>query len=66
MWIHDLAGDIGFYQMSLSQSESTILHENMIYKNIFIIIFTGLYLHHINFLNEANMKLYNIDIHSIV
>ena len=29
-WFHDSAGDIGFYQMSLSQSESFILHETMI------------------------------------
>ena len=29
-WFRDLAGDIDFYQMSLSQSESTILHESII------------------------------------
>ena len=29
-WFHDSAGDIDFYQMSLSQSESTILHESII------------------------------------
>ena len=29
-WFRDSAGDIDFYQMSLSQSESTILHESMI------------------------------------
>ena len=27
---HDLVGDIDFYQMSFSQSESTILHESII------------------------------------
>ena len=30
-WFHDSAGDIDFYQMSLSQSESTILHESIIF-----------------------------------
>ena len=30
-WFHDSAGDIDFYQVSLSQLESTILHENIIY-----------------------------------
>ena len=34
---NDSAGDIDFYQMFLSQSESTILHENIIY--LFISIF---------------------------
>ena len=29
-WFHDSEGDIDFYQMSLSQSESTILHESII------------------------------------
>ena len=29
-WFHDSAGDIDFYPMSLSQSESTILHERII------------------------------------
>ena len=29
-WFHDLSGDIDFYQMSLSQSELTILHESII------------------------------------
>ena len=29
-WFHDSAGDIDFYQMSFSQSESTILHESII------------------------------------
>ena len=29
-WFHYSAGDIDFYQMSLSQSESTILHESII------------------------------------
>ena len=29
-WFHDSAGDTDFYQMSLSQSESTILHESII------------------------------------
>ena len=29
-WFHDSAGEIDFYQMSLSQSESTILHESVI------------------------------------
>ena len=33
-WFHDSAGDIEFYQMSLSQSESDILHESIIYQNI--------------------------------
>ena len=33
-WFHDSAGDINFYQMSLSQSESTILHECI--SNIYI------------------------------
>ena len=28
-WFHDSAGDIDFYQMSLSQSESTILRESI-------------------------------------
>ena len=28
---HDSVGDIDFYQMSLSQSESTFLHESIIY-----------------------------------
>ena len=28
-----IAGDIVFYQMSLSQSESTILHKSIIYNN---------------------------------
>ena len=28
---HDSVGDIDFYQMSLSQSESTMLHESVIY-----------------------------------
>ena len=31
-WFHDAADDIDFYQMSLSQSESTILHERLIYN----------------------------------
>ena len=34
-WFHDSAGDIDFYQMSLSQSESTILHESIIYRNYY-------------------------------
>ena len=29
-WLHDPSGDIHFYQMSLSQSESTFLHESII------------------------------------
>ena len=29
-WFHDCLGDINFYQMSLSQSESTTLHESII------------------------------------
>ena len=29
-WFQDSVGDIDFYQMSLSQSESTFLHENII------------------------------------
>ena len=29
-WFHDSAGDIEFYQMSLSQSKSIILHESII------------------------------------
>ena len=29
-WFHASAGDTDFYQMSLSQSESTILHESII------------------------------------
>ena len=29
-WFPDSAGDIDFYQMSLSKSESTILHESII------------------------------------
>ena len=33
-WFHDSADDIDFYQMSLSQSESTVLHESIIYRNI--------------------------------
>ena len=44
-WFHDSAGDIDFYQMSLSQSESNILHESVILQNkdlsislIFVII----------------------------
>ena len=32
-WFHNSAGDIDFYQMSLSQSESTILHESIILRN---------------------------------
>ena len=31
---HDSAGDTDFYQMSLSQSESTILHESIILTNM--------------------------------
>ena len=31
-WFCDSAGDIEFYQMSLSQSESTILHESIIFQ----------------------------------
>ena len=31
VWFHDSAGDIDFYQMSISQSESTILHESILY-----------------------------------
>ena len=34
VWFHDSAGDIYFYQMSLSQSESTILHESIISLNV--------------------------------
>ena len=30
-WFHDSVGDIDFYQMSHSQSESSILHESIIY-----------------------------------
>ena len=30
-WFHDSAGDIDFYKISLSQSESTILHESIIF-----------------------------------
>ena len=30
VWFHDSAGDIDFDQISLSQSESTILHESII------------------------------------
>ena len=30
-WFHDSAGNIDFNQMSLSQSEVTILHESIIY-----------------------------------
>ena len=33
-WFHDSAGDIDFYQMSFSQSKSTILHESVIFVNI--------------------------------
>ena len=33
-WIHNSASDIDFYQISLSQSESTILHESIIYANV--------------------------------
>ena len=32
LWFHDSVGDNDFYQMSLSQSESTILHESIILK----------------------------------
>ena len=38
-WIYESvnsAGDIDFYQMSLSQSESTILHESIILMNIIL------------------------------
>ena len=35
-WIHDSVGDIDFYQKSLSQSESTILHESIIFDNIIL------------------------------
>ena len=35
-WFHDSAGDIDFYQLSLSQSESTISHE------IIVLTFTHL------------------------
>ena len=31
-WFHDSAGDIDFYQMSLSQSESTILHASIMQR----------------------------------
>ena len=31
-WFHDSANDIDFYRMSFSQSESTILHESIIYS----------------------------------
>ena len=33
-WFHDSAGVIDFYQMSLSQSEKTILHESIILKDM--------------------------------
>ena len=33
VWFHDSAGDIDFYPISLSQSESTFLHESIIYSN---------------------------------
>ena len=33
VWFHDSADDIAFYQMSYSQSESTILHESIISNN---------------------------------
>ena len=33
-WFHDSAGDIDFYQMSLSQSESPILHKSIIFMFI--------------------------------
>ena len=33
-WFHDSADDIDFYQMSLRQSESTILHESIIEYNM--------------------------------
>ena len=29
-WFHDSASDVDFYQMSLSQLESSILHESII------------------------------------
>ena len=32
MWFHDPAGDVDFYQMSLSQSESTNSHESIIFR----------------------------------
>ena len=32
-WFNDSVGDIDFYQMFLSQSESTNLHESIIYSN---------------------------------
>ena len=38
-WFHDSAGDINFYHMSLSQSELTILHESIIYTDIYIYIY---------------------------
>ena len=34
MWFTDSAGAIDFYQMSLSHSESAILHESTILYNI--------------------------------
>ena len=33
-WFYDSAGNIDFYQVSLSQSESSISHESIILKNI--------------------------------
>ena len=33
VWFNDSAGDIDFYQMFLSQSESTILHKRIILNN---------------------------------
>ena len=43
-WFHDSAGDIDFYQMSLSQLESIILHESIIYILILAILVAVLYL----------------------
>ena len=33
-WFHDSAGEFNFYQMSLSKSESTLLHKSKIYLYI--------------------------------
>ena len=37
-WFRDSAGAIDFYQMSNTQSKSTILHESIIYNNIVIFL----------------------------
>ena len=43
---HDSAGDVDFYQMRLGQSESTILHESIIWYNMDTrVILLGRYFH---------------------